>query len=285
MSDVVYYNGGFLSRDQVHISPNDRGWLLGDGVYEVAPSYQGAFLRLDLHLERLASSLDKMAIQGVDLVQIRAVVEDLLRRNDLVNAPRALVHLQISRGSAPRTHAFPVPPVPPTVYGFAAAFTRKPGCESGAGIITRSDFRWARCDIKASSLAANCLANQEAQSAGAYETVFVRDGMILEGSHCNFFVVERGVVRTTPLSNYILAGVTRAIVLDLCHEAGIPVRLEALPENELAHVDEAFLTGSTTEVMPVVSVNGRPVGGGVPGPITRQLSERYLAASVPRPGR
>lgn len=276
MHDIVSYNGGFLSRDQVQISPNDRGWLLGDGVYEVAPSYHGAFLRLDLHLERLGSSLAKMAIQGVDLVQIREVSSELLRRNGLAEAPRALVHFQISRGSAPRSHAFPVPPVPPTIYGFAAPFTRKPGCDLGAAIITRSDFRWSRCDIKAISLAANCLANQEAQEAGAYETVFVRDGMVLEGSHTNFFVVERGVVRTAPLSNYILGGITRAIAIDLCRDAGIPVRLEALPESDLAMVDEAFLTGSTTEVMPVVSVNGRPVGTGAPGPITRRLSEGYL---------
>ena len=114
------------------------------------------------------------------------------------------------------------------------------------------------------------------QLAGAYETVFVRDGMVLEGSHTNFFVVERGLVRTAPLSNYILAGISRAIAIDLCHDAGIPVRLEALPEGDLATVDEAFLTGSTTEVMPVVSVNGRLVGTGAPGPITRRLSERYL---------
>jgi D-alanine transaminase len=276
---IAYYNGRFLPPDQIQISPNDRGWLLGDGVYEVAPAYHGAFLRLDLHLERLASSLAKMAIQGVDLDQIGEVAGELLRRNGLAEAPRALVHFQISRGSAPRTHAFPIPPVPPTVYGFAAPFTRKPGCDAGAAIITRSDFRWARCDIKAISLAANCLANQEAQAAGVYETVFVRDGMVLEGSHTNFFVVEQGVVRTAPLSNYILGGITRAIALDLCRETGILVREEALPETGLATVDEAFLTGSTTEIMPVVSVNGRPVGTGVPGPITRRLGERYLEAN------
>ena len=286
MNDIVYFNGGFLSRDQVQISPNDRGWLLGDGVYEVAPSYGGAFLRLGLHLERLGSSLAKMAIQGVDLVQMGAVSSELLRRNGLAEAPRALVHFQISRGSAPRSHAFPVPPVPPTIYGFAAPFTRNPGCDAGAAIVTRSDFRWARCDIKAISLAANCLANQEAQAAGVYETVFVRDGIVLEGSHTNFFVIERGVVRTAPLSNYILGGITRAIAIDLSQGAGIPVRQEALPESDLATVDEAFLTGSTTEVMPIVSVNGRPVGTGVPGPITRRLSERFLEAAErgPAPG-
>jgi len=282
MTDIVYYNGAFLNRGEVQISPNDRGWMLGDGVYEVTPCYRGRFLGLDSHLERLAASLAKLRIDGVDLARLRDASMELLRRNGLTEAPRALVHFQISRGSAPRTHAFPAPAVPPTVYGFAVPFARKPLCDAGCGVITRSDFRWARCDIKVISLVANCLANQEAQEAGAYETVFVRDGMLLEGTHCNFFVVEGGVVRTAPLSNYILGGITRALALDLCRGAGIPVREEALPERELAQVDEAFLTGSTSEVMPVVQVNGRPVGSGAPGPITRRLSELYLQAAEGR---
>ncbi|MBM4188071.1 MAG: hypothetical protein FJ206_12270 [Gemmatimonadetes bacterium] len=279
MSDIVYFNGDFMPRDQVRISPNDRGWLLGDGVYEVAPCYAGRFLRLDLHLDRLGVSLAKMAIEGVDLAEIERVSWELLRRNDLLAAPRSLVHFQISRGSAPRTHAFPVPAVPPTVYGFAARFARKPQCETGGAIITRSDFRWSRCDIKAISLAANCLANQEAQAAGAFEAVFVRDGMVLEGSHTNFFAVQNGVVRTAPLGNYILAGISRGVAIECCREAGIPVLEEALPESALAAVDEIFLTGSTTEVMPIVAVDGRPVGTGTIGGQTRTIAELYRRAA------
>lgn len=279
MSDTVYYNGSYLSRDQVRISPNDRGFLLGDGVYEVAPCYHGRFARLDLHLDRLGTSLAKMAIGGVDLARIEEITWELLRANDLMTAPRALVHFQITRGAAPRTHAFPVPAVPPTVYAFAAKFARKPQCEAGGAIITLSDIRWSRCDIKAISLVANCLANQQAQAASAYEAIFVRDGMVLEGSHSNFFAVHNGVVRTAPLNNYILGGITRAMVIDVCRNAGIPVLEQALPDSDLATVDEVFLTGSTTEVMPIVSINGKPVGTGAIGSVTRLIGERYLEAA------
>lgn len=152
-------------------------------------------------------------------------------------------------------------------------------CETGGAIITRSDFRWSRCDIKAISLAANCLANQEAQAAGAFEAVFVRDGMVLEGSHTNFFAVQNGVVRTAPLGNYILAGISRGVAIECCREAGIPVLEEALPESALAAVDEIFLTGSTTEVMPIVAVDGRPVGTGTIGGQTRTIAELYRRAA------
>ena len=276
MTDITFFNGAYLPRNQVCISPNDRGWLLGDGVYEVTPSYGGRFLRLNRHLDRLRASLAKMRIQGVDLDALPSASSELLERNGLLDAPRALVYFQISRGVAPRTHAFPAPPVPPTVYGYAAPFAPRFADDAGAAVITRSDVRWSRCDIKIIGLAANCIANQEAHEAGAFEAIFVRDGMVLEGTHTNLFLVADGVVRTAPLNNYVLPGVTRDMVLELCRGAGIPVLEESVPATLLERCEEVFLTGTTSEVLPVVTVDGRPVGSGRPGLMTRRIRELFL---------
>lgn len=271
---IVHLNGQFLPKEQARISPDDRGFLFADGAYEVVRAYRGHLFRAREHWERFDASLLALRIARPAGLDYSALCTELLQRNQLAES-EATVYLQISRGAAPRKHAFPAE-VAPTVYGFAAPFANP--VEKWAGgvkVITVPDQRWARCDIKSISLLPNVLANQLAQEAGAHEAVLVRDGFALEGSLSNFAVVMDGVVRTAPRSNYILPGVTRLVALGLCAAMGIPVKEFPVAESELRCVQEAMLFGTTNEVMPVVQINDRTLGDGQPGPITRQLQQAF----------
>jgi D-alanine transaminase len=275
---IAFFNGIFVPKDDVRVTPDDRGFLFGDGVYEVARTYGGKLFALDRHLARLRYSLDQLRIQGVELEKLPDVFRELLTRNKL-ESKDAVVYLQVTRGSALRTHAFPDSPVSPTVYGFAAAIVPKFDPQKGVAAITVADTRWARCDIKSVSLVANCLANQQAVEAGAFEAIFVRDGVALEGSHTSFFAVIGGEVRTAPLTNYVLPSVTRRLVVELCASHGMAVRETPIFQHELNQADELFLAGTTTEVLPVVKLDGHPVRGGRPGPVTNRLRELFCTLS------
>ncbi len=278
--DIAYLNGSYLPRDEVRISPEDRGFLFGDGVYEVIRSYGGKLFELRRHLDRLASSLRSLRIAGIDPVEVGSISESLLERNGLADKG-ALVYLQVTRGVARRAHRFPSPAVKPTVYGYAWAFTPEHAPEAGVRTITVPDQRWARCDIKTISLLPNCLANQAAQEAAAAEAIFVRDGVALEGTHSNLFTVFDGEVRTPPLTNYILPGVTRAVVLELCREAGYEVCEKPIFEDELWRADEVFLAGTTAEVTPVLYVDDRVIGTGRPGSLALDLLDRLRRRARP----
>lgn len=271
--DTAYYDGEFIPRESVRISPDDRGFLFSDGVYEVLRAYGGRLFELEAHLERLQRSLSAMRIRGVRAGELAPVLGELLARNDLSSA-EALVYLQVTRGVARRTHRFPDPPVPPTVYAYAWPFSPEHRPEEGGHAITVPDQRWARCDVKTVGLIPNCMANQEAREAAAVEAIFVRDGVALEGTHTNLFVVTRGRVRTAPLTNYILPGVTRAVVLELARDAGHDVAEEPVFEDELYSADEIFIAGTTSEVTPIIGLDGRTIGTGRPGPFSLDLLER-----------
>jgi len=270
---TAYFNGEFLPRESVRISPDDRGFLFSDGVYEVLRAYGGRLFEPERHFERLGRSLRAMRIRGAEAADLPAVFDELLGRNDLTSAD-GLIYIQVTRGVAPRTHRFPDDPVPPTVYACARAFTPDHPPEEGGHAITVADQRWARCDIKTTGLIPNCVANQEAREAAAVEAIFVRDGVALEGTHTNLFAVSRGRVRTAPLTNYILPGVTRAVVLELCAEAGYEVAEEPIFEEELYRADEVFIVGTTAEVTPILGLNGKVVGIGRPGTFALDLLDR-----------
>jgi D-alanine transaminase len=274
MTPIVYFNGTLMDKDQVRISPDDRGFLFADGVYEVVRSYAGRFFELDPHFRRLEEGLFALRIEGADIAALRGALPQLLERNGLGQADAA-VYLQITRGAAPRIHSFPDPTPAPTVYAEAKAFHPKGDPVRGAAVVTVPDVRWARCDIKSVALLPNCLANQRAREAGALEAVFVRDGVALEASASSFFAVIGGEVRTAPKSNYILPSISRAVVLDLCARHGIPARETPVFLDQLPDADELFLAGTTLEVMPVVSVDGRPVADGKPGPVSRRLHDLF----------
>ena len=281
MPPIVYLNGSYLEKDEARISPDDRGFLFGDGIYDVGRAYGGRFFALDRHLQRMADGLVALRIEGIDAKDLDPVCHELLERNGLAQSD-AIVYLQVTRGVAPRTHAFPESHVGPTVYGTVNPFKPKGDPAVGVGVITAPDLRWTRCDVKSIALLANCLAAQAARERGVPEAVLLRDGVALEGTHTSFFGVLDGIVRTAPLTNYILPSITRAILLEVCEENAIPHREFPVLQHELRTADELFLAGTTMEVMPIVSVDGRAVGDGKPGPVARRLLELLRKKAVGR---
>ncbi len=273
--DIVYFNTQYLPRTTVKISPDDRGFLFADGVYEVIRAYKGRLFRMDLHLKRLARSLRELKINGPSMERIAEISDALLQRNNLKDADAA-IYIQITRGAAPRKHAFPKSAPSPTVY--LNAFTVQPPVEAwekGAKAITTPDIRWTRCDIKSVSLLPNVLASQAAAEAGAEDAIFIRDDFVTEGSHTNVCAVFKGRLQTHPKNNYILPGVTREVVLSLCADLNIPVSQTPISANSLPRADELMLLGTSTEVMPIVQLDNRRVSNGKPGPITRKLQEAF----------
>lgn len=272
---LVYLNGEFLPREEARISVEDRGFVFGDGIYEVTRAIRGRLFAEAEHWNRLMRGLRGIGIAADSLrrEEIREVSERLLRENGLVDG-EASVYLQVTRGAAPRTHWFPAAETLPTVYLSAAPFTRPADLrERGVEAITFPDIRWARCDLKTVNLLPAVLVKQRAREAGAFDAVLIRDGMITEGGATNVFGVLDGELRTYPKSNYILPGITRDIVIELARELGIPVREEPIYAGDIERLEELFFTGTTTDVQPVVRLDGRPVGEGRVGPVGRALQE------------
>lgn len=279
---IAYFNGRFLPKSDVAISPDDRGFLLADGVYEVLCTYDGRPFEMKAHFERLERSLGEIRITSGDgsgpaiTGQLKEAIPELLHRNDLEEA-HAKIYLQVTRGAAPRRHAFPEGPVAPTLYGFAEPYMLpEEKWEHGARAVLAPDLRWARCDIKSIALLPAVLANQQAMEQEADEAILVRDGVVTEGSHTSVLAAVDGVVVTHPLTRQILPGVTRKVVLELCEEEGIPVRELPVGVEELKEADELMLAGTTTGVMPIVEVDDWSVGAGRPGPVTRRLQEAFF---------
>lgn len=273
---TVYLDGEYLLKGEATVSPDDRGFLLADGVYEVTPAYDGELFGLEGHLDRLARGLGELRI-GLDVEPLAEVHRRLLAENGLTDAPTAKVYLQVTRGAARRQHAFPEGEPEPTVYAFAAEW-EAPGAEEweeGCSAVTVPDRRWSRVDIKSIALLPNVLAQQAARDAGVDEAVFVHEGVAIEGAHANFWAVLDGTVVTHPATNRILPGITRATVLELARERGRPVRERPLQVEELSGADELFLTGTTTEVRPITELDGEPVADGSPGPVSRELFAAY----------
>lgn len=273
---LVYLNGDFIPHEDARVPVDDRGFLFADGVYEVVRVYDGRVFLWPEHLQRLHDGLAAVGIADPDTHRLEDVALRLLAKNGL-NEGDATVYVQVTRGAAPRKHAFPSPAVAPTVYVAARPFTTYPAdfFQKGVAAITVPDTRWARCDIKSIALLPNVLANQQAHASDAFEALFVRDGVVLEGSHSNLLAVYDDTLVTYPACNYILAGITRELVLELAERVGIAVRLGAIAAERLFEADELFLSGTTTEIMPVARVDGRTVGGGAPGAITRELQQAF----------
>lgn len=272
---IVYFNNRFIDKDDVKISPDDRGFLFADGIYEVIRSYNGKLFRLEDHLTRMERSLREIRINGIDAQSFKDIAEKLIQDNHLNED--ATVYIQITRGAPSiRKHIFPDGDISPTVYACGSSFQPPDEeWEKGTRILLLPDIRWTRCDIKSVALLPNALANQQAKENGAGEAVLVRDGVITEGTHTNFCAVFDGELVTYPESNYILSGITRKVVLELCRELGILVREFPIFQSELDKADECMLVGTTTEVMPVVQVNDRMVRDGKPGPVTRKLQQAF----------
>ena len=272
----VYLNGEYLAHDQARVPVDDRGFLFADGVYEVIRVYDGKPFLMEPHVARMQAGLRAIQIDGTCIDNLTDICMKLLQSNGLTTG-EATIYVQATRGVAPRKHAFP--DCAPTVYAAAKKFGGHPAeyFTSGVATITVPDTRWSRCDIKSIALLPNVLANQAAHAADAFEALFVKDGVLIEGSHSNLFGVLDGELITYPRSNYILAGITRDFVLDLARELGIPAREAPILWDDVPRVEELFLSGTTTDVMPIARVDGRNVGQGAPGPVTRRLMEAFRA--------
>ena len=269
----VFLNDRFVEETEAAISFDDRGFLFGDAVYEVIHLYQGVPYRLGPHLERLERSLVGAMMEPVDMSLITRVIEDLAGREGRGD-PDAIIYIEITRGAAPRNHMFPGPDVRPTILLWcrSAPPPAEDRVEKGISVITVSDDRWAKCWIKTVNLLPNVMARERARRAGADDALFVRDGMVLESTASNLFIVTDGVLMTAPVTNYILPGITRATVLELAPRVGVPTKEEPFTVEQLMAADEVFLSGTTSEVLPVTTVDGRKLRAGR-GPVAKKLKE------------
>jgi D-alanine transaminase len=275
--NICYFNGKFIPKDETRISPDDRGFLFADGVYEVVRWYEGFFFDMPGHVGRLKRSLRELRINWSEADSFPAIANDLIIQNKLENQP-AMVYLQVTRGVASRTHCFPSPEVKPTIYAYSWGFVPdNQSKETGIKVMLKEDIRWTRCDIKSVSLLANTISFQEAVENGLKECIFVRNGLITEGSHSNIFFVIDGTLFTHPETNHILSGITRKNVLRIAQESGIKIREEALQENRIRFIQEAFITNTSSEVTPVTELGGNTLGEGAPGPVTKVIREKFDA--------
>ncbi len=270
---TVHLDGAWLPLSQARVPVLDRGFIFGDGVYEVIPVYGRRPFRLPQHLARLERSLAAIRLDPpLDARGWTALIDELLARNP--GGDRS-VYLQVTRGPARRDHAFPRAPTP-TVFAMVSPLNPPDPAllEEGAAAVVLEDIRWSRCDIKSVNLLANILLRQQAVERGALEAILVRDGQVTEGAASNVFIVRAGEIRTPPTSRFMLPGITRDLVLELARAHGLPCREVPVSESELRGADEIWITSSTREVLPVTRLDGRPVGTG-PGPVWRRIMPLY----------
>lgn len=259
--DIAYLNGDFAPLGETRVSVLDRGFLFGDGVYEVIPVYAGQLFRLSAHLDRLENSLAGIKLANPSSrAQWMALLAELVERN---GDGDQLVYFQVTRGAAPRNHKFPSE-VSPSVFAMSNPASKSPGEPVSA--ITREDYRWRRCDIKSIALLANVLLRQEAQESGSAEAILLRDGYVTEGAATNVFTVSDEVIYTPPKGPLLLPGITRDFIVELCNNAGLQCLEAPIAEAELRAADEVWISSSSMEVAPVIELDGRPVGTGKPGP-------------------
>jgi D-alanine transaminase len=272
--NVAFLNGSFVPLDEAKVSIEDRGFQFGDGVYEVIRTYRGRPFSLDAHLARL----DRSAA-ALDLSQPYSRVEwtrHILEGIERAAYPESKIYLQITRGVAPRDHAYADDATPTVVMTIREFHPLDRSVQAtGVNAITTEDIRWGRCDIKSVNLLANVLARQQVKQARVFEAILVNGGSITEGAISNVMVVQRGTVVTAPEGPRILSGVTRAVVLDLAVTEGLPIQERFVSLADLYQADEVFLTGTTVEILGVVRIDGKIIGGGQPGPITRRLAASF----------
>lgn len=275
MSETVFLNGEFVLRENAKISPDDRGFIFADGVYEVTKYYNGRAFRYEDHIQRLKRSLAELEIGFTDIDGLESIFSTLLHKNNMQNV-HAGVYLQITRGEHRRIHHFPGNSKT-TVYAFAFDLpSNQNNLENGIKVITNEDIRWQRCDIKSVSLLPNTMLYNKAVNAGAGECVLMRNGKVTEATHSSVLGVKNGVVITMPLSNLILPGITRKVILEICAQNNIPVEERAISEEELYGLEELIIAGTGSEITPAIQVNDTIIGNKKPGEITRFIQQKFF---------
>jgi len=274
MSDIVYLNGEFMPLEDARIPVLDRGFIFGDGVYEVIPVYSRHPFRLPEHLRRLQHSLESIRLANpLNDGEWTRLMREIVARNA---GEDQYIYLQVTRGVARRDHAFPKG-AKPTIFMMTSPLVTPPAEQVKQGVmaITANDFRWLRCDVKSVSLLANCLLRQQAVDAGAVEMILFRDGYLTEGSASNVFAVSKGHLLAPPKNHLVLPGITYDVVLELAQSNGIACEIREVAEAEVRQADEIWVTSSTKEVLAVTQLDGKPVGKGVPGPLFQRIHELY----------
>ena len=271
---MVFLNGKFMPVEEAHVPVLDRGFIFGDGVYELIPVYSRVPFRMDEHLARLERSLAAARIRNpYSRAEWRDIIQQLIAKQPFEDQG---VYFQVTRGVARRDHAFPKDAAP-TVFVMSNPLVNPPQelVERGAAAVSAVDNRWHRCDIKSISLIGNCLLRQVSADAGAAETILFRDGNLTEASASNVFVVKDGVILSPPKSNLILPGITYDVIAEIAQAAGLPLEYRDLSEAEVRGADEVWITSSSKEVLAIVALDGRPITGGRPGPVFRRVHALY----------
>lgn len=279
-SQIVYLNGEFLPLAEARIPVLDRGFIYGDGVYEVIPAYHRAPFRMPQHLKRLQYSLDGIRLANpMDDAAWDALVRELIARQAFDDQA---VYLQVTRGVAKRDHAFPKGATP-TVFMMSnpLPLPTREQVEKGVAAVTAEDNRWHRCDLKTISLVGNVLMRQRAADVGAAETVMFRDGWLTEASASNVLVVRGGTIVAPPKDQQILPGITYDAAVEFAREAGLPIEIRPVRREEALAADEMWLSSSTKEVLAITTLDGQPFGGGVPGPVFRRMYAVFQAHKPP----
>ena len=274
MPDIGYLNGQFSPLEEIAISPDDRGFLFGDGIYEVIRAYHGVPAFWEEHLTRLLRSAKEIQLPfHIEPMDFHRLLLTGLQKSGYVEGK---IYIQLTRGVAPRDHSFPVNAEPTVFLSFREMralpieMTRQ-----GVKVITVPDIRWNRCDVKRLNLLPNVLARQQAQEAKVFEAIFVRDGLVIEGATSNIFIVKDGQLRTPERNRFVLSGVTQQQVINLAQEQGQDVQFDRITLNALSEADEVFLVGTTIDVLPVVNIDGQAVHNGTPGPVTSSLQQGF----------
>ena len=274
MPDIVYLNGKFMPIEEAYVPVLDRGFIFGDGVYEVVPAYSKHPFQLAEHLRRLQYSLDKVRITNPHSdAEWAQLIAEIIKRN---NGDDQSVYFQVTRGVAKRDHAFPKG-VTPTVFMMSNPLvTPSPALvDSGVACISAEDYRWLNCDIKSVSLLGNCMLRQLSADVDAAETILFRDGRLTEASSSNVFIVRNGVVLTPPKDNLVLPGITYDVVLEIARAREFEVEVCDVTEADVRSAEEIWLTSSNKEVLAVTTLDGKPVGDGRPGPLFRRMHALY----------
>lgn len=274
MGALGYIDGRIVDLKELVIAMEDRGYQFGDGVYEYTKVYNGKCFSLKQHIDRLYRSLRELRIPAVfTFDEMAGIHERLISESGIQNGG---IYLQITRGWAPRAHNFPDTVIPCLTMTIRPSTLNPALWDNGVGVISVPDERWLRCDIKSLNLLGNILGKQKAKEAGCYEAIQIRDNLVTEGTSSNFFIVKDEVLWSYPLGHLILKGVTRTRVLEeIVPALGFSALEKAFPLEVAMKADEAFLSGTTTEIMPIVTINGKPVGSGKVGAVTKKIQAAY----------
>ncbi len=276
---TVFLNGEYLREDEAKVSIFDRGFVFGDGVYEVVPVVRGKVLDKEPFLERFDRSLNELELGWpMSKDEFLVMINELIKRNGVNEGG---VYMQVTRGVAPRDFAYPKD-ITPTVmaFSFEKEIINSPKAKSGIKVVTVDDIRWKRRDIKSIALLGQCMAKEQATKQGAYEGWMVEDGFVTEGTSSSAYIVKNGKIITRPLSNSILSGIRRKLLIQIAKDHGVEFELRLFSVKEALEADEAFLSSATTFVLPIIEIDGKQIGDGKPGPVAKKMREMYIESAL-----